>query len=227
MRKRLLWVVVGSCVVLALIVGGIFVARKAQSAATIAALCTSIQTQITERGAVIDVPGQGERVGVLGDSWATGDTLSDYRNAWPFVAAEISGGHLIVAGQGGTGFANAGYCDDGVFAVRAVALASEMPDRVIVAGGLNDVGRDAEAITAGVQATLAALGVPSIVVGPVDVPGREGELEVDAVLRDECQKLGVPYYSALDWPVEIGADGVHPTDLGSRQYADLILSLPS
>ncbi|MDL5352335.1 SGNH/GDSL hydrolase family protein [Microbacterium sp. zg-YB36] len=222
----MLWIVAGIVVVAVVAAAGVFVVRKASSVATVAALCDSIRDQVDERGAVIEVPGESPPLGILGDSWTTGDTLAEYRDAWPFVLADETGGEVVVAGQGGTGFSNAGYCGDGAFPARVRALASAQPGRVIVAGGLNDVGLDATGIRSGFSATLDALdGIPVVVVGPVDVPGREGEAEVDATLSEACDDLGVPYVSALGWEVETGADGVHPTAGGARQYAELVAAI--
>ena len=219
--RRKVWI--GAAVAVVLVAaGGAFMVRKTVNASQ---RCDTTRQQIADRGAVIEVPGDSPSVGILGDSWATGDLLPDYRSAWPFIMAGTTRSDVIIAGQGATGFSNDGYCGDGAFPHRAAALASAHPDRVIIAGGLNDVGLDLASVRSGLTATISVIDAPVVVVGPVDVPGRDGESQIDETLEQVCADLGVRYESALDWDIDIGSDGVHPTETGAQQYAARIAAI--
>jgi hypothetical protein len=217
-RKRTAWTI--GLVAVVAIGGGAFTVKTVRASIHASEMCTAVHDQQNARGVVITTEGVGSSIGILGDSWTTGDGLSDYHNAWPFVLAEVTGKTVVVAGEAGTGFLNPGYCGDGLYSERAVDLPAT--GQTVIAGELNDVNMTLDDIDRALTATVDVFTGRVTVIGPVDVPGRDGEKAVDAALNKAAHLHGINYVSALTWDIETGPDGVHPTVDGARQYAALV-----
>ncbi|MDJ1114717.1 SGNH/GDSL hydrolase family protein [Microbacterium dauci] len=177
-----------------------------------------------ERYGEVETLGTGpEPVTVLGDSYSAGDTLSDRGHRWTDVLVELEPNVTVTLDAVPfTGYANAGACGANAFTDR-VERAAASEGALVIQGGLNDVFADPAALERAADDVLTAAGTTQVVViGPIDVPGREREEQVDAALRAAADAHGADYVSALDWDVPIAEDGVHPTVAGDRRYAELV-----
>ena len=181
-----------------------------------------------ERYGEIETLGDGpETLAVLGDSYAAGDELTDRGDRWTDALVEMDPSLTVrVDAIPFTGYVNRGGCGPHAFGDRVERAAAAATDgTLIIQGGLNDVFASAESLRRAAETVLdGADDVPNVVVvGPIDVPGREGEEEVDAVLADAAQASGLTYISALGWDLPVGADRIHLTAEGHRAYAERIL----
>ena len=216
-RKRTVFIAAGAVV---LLVGGAGVGYAFHKQRVLAAACDSVTAYAEQTGGVVHYPGDGSRIVIIGDSYTTGDHLTDRQDAWPHKYAEISGADVYVLGEGGTGYANAGFFGTGRFHERLDAAVDLKPDTLVIAGGLNDVGQPVQDAAQGLleQATSEAT---VIVVGPVDVPAIEGEAAVSEELEHAARAAGATFVPAMEWDVDFLADGVHLTPEGHERYADL------
>jgi lysophospholipase L1-like esterase len=216
-RPRLLISAVAAGV-LALACTGGYVGYKAHKNAQFkVAACDVIEQQTTDRGAVINLPGAGTRVAIVGDSYSSGDTLEDYQDAWPFVFARETGDSVALSGVGWTGYVNGGVCDDDQFGTRTSV--TDGVDIVIIQGGQNDV-KTPDQVRAAALALIKSVDAPRvIIVGPTDAPAVEGEDVVDRELSAAANEAGAEYVSALDWQLAFGPDHGHPSPEGHRQFA--------
>lgn len=179
--------------------------------------CAVIKDQQAERGPIIDIPGDGERVAVIGDSYSSGDTLANYRDAWPFAFAAATGTSVTLSGIGWTGFVDSGVCDTDAFGTRLAV--TDNADVVIVQGGLNDTDTASE-VQAAAAELLQMIDAPRIVVvGPVDAPAVNGEKAVDTALHNAADTAGAEYVSALDWSLTFGSDQTHLDPQGYASFA--------
>ncbi|OCG75726.1 SGNH/GDSL hydrolase family protein [Microbacterium sediminis] len=181
-----------------------------------------------ERYGEIETLGDGDQaIAVLGDSYAAGDELADRGDRWTDALAALDGDLTVrVDAVPFTGYVNRGGCGPHSFADRIDRAVAAADGTLVIQGGLNDVFAGREALRRATERVLdAAAGVPRvIVVGPMDVPGREGEAAVDAVLAAEARERGLAYVSALEWDLPVGADRIHLTADGHRAYAERILA---
>lgn len=182
-----------------------------------------------ERYGEIETLGHGERtVAVLGDSYAAGDELSDRGARWTDAIVELDADLTVrLDAVPFTGYVNSGGCGPNAFTDRIDRLAAEADGTLVIQGGLNDVFAGSDALRRSAAAVLdAAAGVPRvIVVGPMDVPGRDGEARVDRLLAAAARERGLTYVSALDWDLPVGPDEIHLTAEGHRAYAERILEV--
>lgn len=175
--------------------------------------------------------GEVERLGsgsvpitVLGDSYSAGDTLDDRGTRWTDVLVEIApDAHVILDAVPFTGYANRGACGPNSFVDR-IDRAADGAQTLVLQGGLNDVFADADTLEVAVGEVFdaAAAADDVVVLGPLDVPGRDGESAVDGALEAAARAHGFTYVSALDWDLPLASDGVHPTRDGDRRYAELV-----
>jgi len=184
-----------------------------------AARCATFatQSQVRERLAT----GAGRRVVVIGDSYSVGLGLRDPASSWPSRLP----GRVHVFGFSGSGFsAHASPCGRVSFADRAPRAVAAGADLVVVEGGLNDFDQPAGAISAGFRALVRELhGLRVLVVGPAAAPSRAGAAaRVDALLRTESVRAGVPYLSMLDDRFSYLDDRLHLTAAGHRAFGDLV-----
>jgi lysophospholipase L1-like esterase len=211
----------------ALLAGGAVAAVSLTRAASEPPGCDDIRAY-QERYGEVETLGHGSRtVAVIGDSYSAGDALSDRGSRWTDVLAEI-GPDLTVRLDGipFTGFVNSGACGPNAFPERIDRVVDASDDVLLIQGGLNDVYAEPENVAAAARDVLAAAdGVEHVVlIGPVDVPGREGEREIDEVLARAAQQTGVDYVSTLEWELPMARDRVHPTAEGHRLYAEKVLA---
>ncbi|MGY1711350.1 SGNH/GDSL hydrolase family protein [Geodermatophilus sp. SYSU D00758] len=188
---------------------------------------------------------------VLGDSWSEGSGAEYPGGGFADQLAEAQGWRLINASQGGTGYVTDGpenYPKRAPLPERVPDVVAQGPDVVMVVAGLNDAGRDytTEQLEGAVEATLRPLRdqLPEalvVVIGPF-WPNEEpidSALQVDAVIRQEAEDLGLPFVSPIEerWItgtndgtplgnraqyIGTGVDGTHPTQAGHDYLADRI-----
>lgn len=180
-----------------------------------------------QRYGEIETLGEGSgRIAVLGDSYAAGDALSDRGTRWSdFLAQRVTGDTVLLDAVPLTGYVNEGACGPNAFEDRIDRLVDTGADTLVIQGGLNDVSAEPESLRRSAAAVLdAAEAVPRVVVvGPMDVPGRDGEAAVDVALAEEAAARGMTYVSALDWDLPVGRDRIHLTPAGHAEYAERIL----
>lgn len=190
--------------------------------------CDDIRAYQERYGAVETLGDGADTVAVLGDSYAAGDELSDRGDRWTDALAALDEGLTVrVDAVPFTGYVNRGGCGPHAFGDRVDRATRAAADgTLIVQGGLNDVFADRDTLRRQAARVLDAAADAGrvIVVGPMDVPGREGEARVDAVLADAARERGLTYVSALEWDLPVGADRIHLTADGHRAYAERILA---
>lgn len=159
------------------------------------------------------VTGAGERVVVLGDSWAVGKAV-DAEQTWP---TRLSG-EIHVAAFPGSALSeqDVNGCGEVSFADRAPAALAGGADLVVVEAGINDVRRPREAITAGFWDLMDELrGYDVVFVAPPSTPRHAGgDLRVAALLGELTDQAGVPYIRTADIPITYLPDGLHPDAAG-------------
>jgi len=173
----------------------------------------SAQSQVRERL----VTGHGQRVVVIGDSYAVGLGLRDPAASW----ASRLPGRVHVFGYSGSGFsAQASPCGAVSYAARAAHALRGGADLVVVEGGLNDYDQPSSAVRAGFRALVRQLhGHRVVVVGPARAPDRAaGAVRVDAILRQESARTGLGYVSMLAGTFPYLDDRLHLTPAGHRQF---------
>jgi len=185
----------------------------------VAAHCArlSVQSQARERL----VTGHGRRVVVIGDSYSVGLGLRDHETSWPSRLP----GRVHVYGFSGSGFsAHASSCPHVEYDDRAPHALGGGADLVVVEGGLNDTDQPASAVRAGFRTLIGDLSGRSVlVVGPPPAPLRaDGARRVDAVLREECARAGVPYLSMADRIFPYLDDDLHLTSAGHRTFGSIV-----
>lgn len=180
-----------------------------------------------ERYGEIETLGDGRRtLTVLGDSYSAGDALTDRGSRWTDALVELDPDLTVrLDAIAFTGYANPGACGPDSYRDR-IDRAADGAQTLVIQGGLNDVFAEADTIeraVADVLDTATAEATDVMIVGPMDVPGRDGEARVDALLAEAAAQRGLPYVSTLEWGLPVGNDRVHLTPDGHRQYADRIL----
>ncbi|WP_261163987.1 SGNH/GDSL hydrolase family protein [Microbacterium sp. Marseille-Q6965] len=208
-----------------LLLVGAAVAVSLTRAAGTPAGCDDIRAYQERYGEIETLGGGEHRIAVLGDSYAAGDARSDRGARWTDALAQADPALTVrLDAVPFTGFVNDGACGPQAFTDRIDRVAAVAGDALVIQGGLNDVAADPDDLRASVRAVLdAAASVPRIVVvGPMDVPGRDGEAAVDALLAAEAHAHGATYVSALDWHLPVGRDDIHLTAAGHAEYAERI-----
>ncbi|GAB3268161.1 hypothetical protein B5M43_001990 [Microbacterium sp. MEC084] len=177
-----------------------------------------------QRFGEIERLGAGDReLTVLGDSYSAGDSLRDRGRRWTDALPALEPGLTVeLDAIAFTGYVNTGGCGPNSFRDRIDRAVAEVDRTLVIQGGLNDVYAQPATLERAASAVLdAARAVDRVVVvGPVDVPGREGEAAVDGVLADAAEARGLAYVSTLDWDLPVGPDRVHLTAEGHRAYAE-------
>jgi lysophospholipase L1-like esterase len=175
---------------------------------------------------------------IIGDSQTSGTRFGgEGRANWvKLISTRLtSAGHLVdlrVSGQGGSGYSNVGTSGT-TFVSEATRLVNGDTDAVVFFGSNNDSSAGSD-LTAAVYAALdsvrrVAPKARILVVGPAwprSEPYSVEVLSISEILRDCAMSAGVAFIDPLaenwftDTPGVVGADGVHPTDLGHRIIAD-------
>lgn len=168
----------------------------------------------------------------LGDSFVGGSNMNS-GPTWPLIAAANHGWQARTAATGGTGYL-VGAATDTDFVSRARDVVDKYtPDVVVVAGGINDVGRHSvEAIAAGADQTLRVLqkGLPDtevVMLSPFATDTVSVDtIDLDGALAAVAEGRDVPYLEVsrvLEGRSDlIGPDTVHPTDAGHTFLAEEI-----
>lgn len=206
-------VIAGAVAAVALAGGGNFVATKVQLSVVEGQRCEMVKARLP----IVHV--SDSSVAILGDSYTAGDELDDRRQGWAYMVGSD------IAGVGRTGFVNGGYCGNHTYGERLDSVLALKPKTLIIQGGLND-WQAADKVADAAGALLARTGsVPRVVmVGPPDVPGRDGEAAVDQALRSAVSISDAEYVSALDWDLEFLPDQTHLTPAGHAAFAANVAS---
>jgi lysophospholipase L1-like esterase len=165
----------------------------------------------------------------LGDSYTVGENSTEERGYAPLVA-EAMGWRLVELGQSGTGYTTAGGAPGyEVFLDRVPEVVAEDPQFVVVQGGTNDLGVDADQMEQRAGEVLAALKtqLPQaaiFVVGPADPPQRDDDQMADVAegLRTASAAANVTFIDPIteQWLTpDLFTDGLHPGDEGYRVFA--------
>lgn len=184
-----------------------------------ASRCERFSAQSVVRSQV--VTGSGDRVVVIGDSYAAGLGLGAPVDSWP---ARLAGA-VHVAGFSGSGFSrSASACGRVSFADRAGEALAGGAALVVVQGGLNDHDQPSAEIRAGFERLVAAVdGLPTVVVGPPRAPARAGDVRrVDRLLAGLARVHGLGYVSSLDLDLAYLGDDLHLTPAGHRTFGDAV-----
>ena len=202
---------------IALVGGGVFAANEIKDNIAQSQRCESVKAFVP----VKKISDAEPQVAILGDSYTAGDGLADRTKGWAYQVG------TDLAGVGGTGFVNGGYCGDHTYLERWDTVLATSPGTLIIQGGLNDWG-SAEKVA---DAALAVIDraddtVPRVViVGPPDVPGRDGEDKVDTALHAAAATMNAEYVSALGWDdLEYLPDETHLTEAGHAAFAARVAS---
>jgi acyl-CoA thioesterase-1 len=177
----------------------------------------SVQSQARERL----VTGHGQRVLVIGDSYAVGLGLRDPEGSWP---SRIDG-RVHVFGFSGSGFSrHASNCGAVSYDVRAPHALRAGAGLVVVEGGLNDHDQPANDVRAGFRRLIRELkGRQILVVGPPLAPARAaGAARVDAILREESARARVRYLSMTGRSFSYLDDRLHLTSKGHREFGQVV-----
>lgn len=208
-------VIVGAVVGLALVGGGVFAAGEVKANIETSQRCEAVKPFVP----VKHISDRTPSVAILGDSYTAGDGLADRTKGWAYLVG------TDLAGVGRTGFVNGGYCGNHTYAERIDALLATKPDTLIIQGGLNDWGSPEKVADAALTVLERTKAVPHvIVVGPPNVPGRDGEDKVDTALRAAADVMSTKYVSALDWNLEYLPDATHLTEAGHATFAANVAS---
>lgn len=203
-------VIISAVVGLAIVGGGTAGALKIRDNITENQKCESVKPQ----RATIHVSDARPRVAILGDSYTAGDGLDNRKQGWAYqIGTEL-------AGVGRTGFVNGGYCGNDTYGERAAAVLALKPDTLIIQGGLNDWETPDKVQAAATSLLAKTASVPRVVIlGPPDVPGRDGEAAVDSALKAAADAAHVQYVSTLHWKLDFLPDNTHLTPAGHAAFA--------
>lgn len=199
-----------------------------------------------DEGAVGEGAGSVEerlRITVIGDSYTQGSSQGGTGSArWPVVADLLLrdagwSTQLTVAAEGGAGYVQGGAVSELDFAGLAAGAVTADDDLVVVMGSRNDLAYSADDVRSAADAVLASIRATAptarlVVVGPPwvdDAPPQE-LLDIRDTLSEAAGLVGARFVDPLTdaWFAGesaglIGADGVHPTTVGHRHMADLML----
>ncbi|MCS6578270.1 SGNH/GDSL hydrolase family protein [Curtobacterium poinsettiae] len=217
------WTAVAAVAVAVIAIGGFFGHRAYASHKATAAGCSRVEEWKQETSPYLKI-GDGPRTtAILGDSYSAGDDLTDRADGWVYGYAALTGERVLVNSVGYTGYVAGGYCGDDQFITRADAVADASPDRVIVQGGLNDVGSNLDEVSRAASQLVDEFEDTTevILIGPPHAPQRAaGEKAVDGVLREVAADAHVKYVSAYSWDLEYNDEGLHLTERGHAEFAE-------
>jgi lysophospholipase L1-like esterase len=206
-------IVAGAVAALTLVGGGSFAASTVKNNIEQAQKCESIKARLP----IVHL--SDSSVAILGDSYTAGDVLEDRRQGWAYAIGSD------LAGVGGTGFVNGGYCGNHTYGERLDSVLALHPQTLIIQGGLNDWETPDKVADAAAAVLERADDVPHvIVIGPPNVPGRDGEDRVDQALRVAVSMSDAKYVSALDWDLDFLPDKTHLTPAGHATFAANVAS---
>ena len=183
-------------------------------------MCTRLAAESVTRASV--VTGAGEKVVVIGDSWASGFGLDDPGLSWP----RYLDGEVRVSGFGGTGYARGSMatCGPISFPERVPDVIAQGADLVVLEGGINDSKSDIADVEKGFRATLDELkGYDVIVLSSPRVNSRAKAIRVvNKMMRRVSAEYGVTYINVFDLQLPMLADNTHLTVAGHRQFGEIV-----
>lgn len=183
-------------------------------------LCTRLAAESVTRAAV--VTGAGERVVVIGDSWASGFGLEDPGLSWP----RYLDGEVRVSGFGGTGYSRdlMARCGPISFAERVPDVISQGADLVVLEGGINDSKSDLDEVEDGFRDTLDELvGYEVIVLSAPKVDSRARAIRgVNKMMRRVSAEYGVTYINVFDLELPMLEDNTHLTVEGHQEFGEAV-----
>lgn len=187
--------------------------------------------------AVPRMPAAGSRVVVLGDSYTTGSNGAGFgsRN-WTTIVGRTRGWTMLNLAVAGTGFLNRGWTNQPVGSLVSAAI-RQRPDMIVLASGHNDSRWTAATTSAEADRVIDRLharlpDVVIVIVAPIWQNGTPPTrcLALRDHLRRKAAAVGALFIDPLAerWFAGanhrfIGTDGLHPTNLGHRHIADVVL----
>jgi acyl-CoA thioesterase I len=180
----------------------------------------------------IDVPPDPVLL-VFGDSYVEGAGATSPETSFPHTIAADLGWRLETAGLSGTGYLNPSAAGNLTYRQRIEALqVAEIPDVVLVEGGINDRDQAGDETAAAVDAVRAVQtrfrGAQVVLLSPVDPQPVEARVtEIGRDLARAARLARVPLIDAGDWVTAanagelIGADHLHPTQAGHDRIGAL------
>ncbi|GGR64054.1 lysophospholipase L1-like esterase [Nocardioides luteus] len=183
-------------------------------------LCTRLAAESVTRASV--VTGVGERVVVIGDSWASGFGLDDPGQSWP----RYLDGEVRVSGFGGTGYSHGlmARCGPISFSERVPDVVAQGADLVVLEGGINDSKSDLDEVEKGFRATLEELkGFDVIVLSAPKVKSRAAAIRpVNKMMRRVSKEYGVTYINVFDLDLPMLEDNTHLTPAGHEKFGEIV-----
>lgn len=167
------------------------------------------------------------RVAIVGDSFAVGVGANSSGDSYANVLAARGCWNLDLVARSGSGYAAS--ADPYVSFSRVAAVASAIPDVIIIQGSGNDRG-DARLFVAaaGLYATFRVVAPQAriVVVGPTGAPNAKHE-NIDNIrrtLRDAAGVAGVTFIDPkaegwLNAATDYAPDGIHPNTRGHARMA--------
>ena len=152
------------------------------------------------------------QVAVIGDSYAEGMELDQPRHSWVATFASAADATVSTDAVSGTGFTNAGPCEQGDYVSRA----SPGADLLVLQGGLNDVGATDNAIREAACEVVGQVRSEVVIIGPPAAPARDRDevVRIDNALESATLRCGGQYVSTLDWDLTYTDGGLHMTPDG-------------
>ncbi|MGH3350253.1 MAG: SGNH/GDSL hydrolase family protein [Nocardioides sp.] len=183
-------------------------------------MCSRFAAESVSRAAV--VTGAGQRIVVIGDSWAAGYGLDDPGKSWP----AYLDGQVRVSGFAGTGYARSSMerCGPISFGERAADAVRPGADLVVLEGGINDAHREVEEAEKGFRETLDALkGHDVVVLSAPRVSTRAAAIKgVNRMLKRVSAEYGVTYINVFDLELPYQDDKTHLTESGHVQFGETV-----
>jgi lysophospholipase L1-like esterase len=180
----------------------------------------------------IDVPPDPVLL-VFGDSYVEGAGATSPETSFPHTIATELGWRLETAGLSGTGYLNPSAAGNLTYRQRIETLqVAEVPDVVLVEGGINDRDQAGDETAAAVDAVRALQarfpGAQVVLLSAVDPQPVEPRVtEIDQALAEAARLARVPIIDAGGWVTAanaeeyIGADHLHPSQAGHDRIGAL------
>ncbi|PZF11781.1 SGNH/GDSL hydrolase family protein [Curtobacterium sp. MCLR17_034] len=231
MRRRTTGLIAAAALVVAACgIGGFFGYRAIAAHQATEAGCARVDQWKSDMSPYLEV-GKGERTTfILGDSYSAGDDLTDRKDGWVYKYAAQTGDRVLVNSIGYTGYIAGGYCGHDQFGTRVGAVVASQPVRIIVQGGLNDVGSDSEDVADAASELIDELDgyAQVILVGPPHAPQRaSGEQAIDRALSGVAADKDIQYVSTYGWKLDYNPAGLHLTKRGHADFATNVAAATS
>jgi lysophospholipase L1-like esterase len=180
----------------------------------------------------IDVPPDPVLL-VFGDSYVEGAGATSPETSFPHTLATDLGWRLETAGLSGTGYLNPSAAGNLTYLQRVEALqVAEIPDVVLIEGGINDRDQTGDETAAAVDVVRAVQarfpGTQVVLLSAVDPQPVEPRVtEIDRDLARAARLARVPLIDAGGWVTAanagelISADHLHPSQAGHDRIGAL------